>query len=93
LNGDGAIDRAASGQARTLQHVDELGGRQTQLQLHLDFGGGHARGLVDFSKLTREIVARLKETEQKHRVSASIEMLEGLLIFPDLHAKSPPDSR
>jgi hypothetical protein len=32
-------------------------------------------GLVDFSKLTREVAARIKKIEQKHAVSNSIEML------------------
>jgi hypothetical protein len=50
------------------------------------------KGLVDFSRLAREIAARFNEIWQKHGVSASIETLEGWLIFPDLHARLPPDS-
>jgi hypothetical protein len=50
-------------------------------------------GLVDFSRLAREIAVRFKEIGQKHGVFPSIETLEGLLIFPDLHAKLPSDSR
>jgi hypothetical protein len=48
--------------------------------------------LVDFSRLTLEVAARIKTTGQNHGVSNSIEMLEGLLIFPDLHANGSPDS-
>jgi hypothetical protein len=50
-------------------------------------------GLGDFSRLAHEFAARFKGVRQKQGVSPSIEMLEGLLIFPDLHAKLPSDSR
>jgi hypothetical protein len=50
-------------------------------------------GLVDFSRLARETVARPKEIGQKHGVFLSIETLEGLLIFPDLLAKLLPDPK
>jgi hypothetical protein len=50
-------------------------------------------GLVDFSRLTGEIVGRLQEIVRKHGVLPSIETLEGLLIFPNLLANGSPDSR
>jgi len=50
------------------------------------------KGRVYFSRLAREFAARLNEIRQKHGIFASIETLEGLLIFPDLHANLPPDS-
>ncbi len=52
----------------------------------------NATGLVDFSRLAREWAARINKTRQKHGVFASIEMLEGLLIFPDWHANGLPES-
>jgi hypothetical protein len=39
-------------------------------------GSGTRHGLVDFSRLTREVAGRLKTIVQKHNVSASIEMLD-----------------
>jgi hypothetical protein len=36
----------------------------------------NACGLVDFSRPTREVAARIKKIEQKHRVAASIETLD-----------------
>jgi hypothetical protein len=48
--------------------------------------------LVDFSRLARETAAQFNKIERKQGGSQSIEMLEGLLIFPDLQPNGPPDS-
>jgi hypothetical protein len=50
------------------------------------------QGLVDFSRPAHNSVAQFNEIVQKSDF-ASIEMLEGLLIFPDSLAKLPLDSR